>query len=291
MERERGYMQKHNEFELWLHDDNELSNIHGANITSRQVLQEWPLSVVESVTFSDGITRIYKAFHNLPIETEFYKKVQSRHIPRVFYNHSDGERHWLLLENISGQHPDNLDQNELFDIAHRARKIICGIGTLEHYHYDLSVDHFSDFVKDTVGLLRKLRREEKLKEADEETINRIEKALSHSEVLRTVQGRCALLHGDLKLNNILLRPDGEMVIIDWQSVLYGSEDIDVYHLMASQNIDPVPIAGIGPEILRLALVIKWLADCADRWIPQWADFYDGQIVETEKQIRRILGDN
>ena len=284
-------MKKHTEFELWLHDDNELSDIHGATVISRQVLQEWPLSVVERVNFNDGISRIYKAFRNQPIETEFYRKVQSRHIPRVFYNHFDGDRHWLLLENISGQHPDNLNQDELLDIARRARKIICGIGTLENYRYNLSTGHFGDFVKDTVELLRKLHREEKLKKTDEETINRIEKALSHSEVLRTGQSKCALLHGDLKLNNILIRPDGEMVIIDWQSVLYGPEDIDVYHLMASQNIDPVPIAGIGPEILRLALVIKWLADCIDRWIPQWAGFYDGQIIEMEKQMRHILSDN
>ena len=92
----------------------------------------------------------------------------------------------------------------------------------------------------------------------------------------------------MKLNNILLRPDGEMVIIDWQSILYGPENIDVYHLLAAQNIDPVPIAGIGPVILRLTLVIKWLADCIDRWIPQWAGFYDGQIVETEKQMSHVL---
>jgi thiamine kinase-like enzyme len=281
-------MKKHSEFELWLHDDNELSDIHGANVTSRQVLQEWPLSIVELVTFNDGINRIYKAFRNLPIETEFYRQVQSRYIPGIFYNFSDGDRHWLLLENVLGQHPDSFNRDELLDIAHRARKIICAIGTLEHYRYDLSANHFEGFVTAFIELLRKLHQEEKLKKTDKETINRIEKALSHSEVLRIVQGKCALLHGDLKLNNILLRPDGKMTIIDWQSVLYGPAEIDVCHLMAAQNVDPVPIAGIGPEILRLALVIKWLADCIDRWIPQWADFYDGQIVETEKQMSQAL---
>ena len=147
-------MRKHSEFELWLHDDNELSDIHGTNTTSRQVLQEWPLSMVERITFSDGISQIYKAFRNLPIETEFYRKVQSRHIPKVFYNHSDGDQHWLLLENISGQHPDNLNQDELFDIAHRAKKIICGIGTLEHYSYNLSADYFEDFVRVVIELYK-----------------------------------------------------------------------------------------------------------------------------------------
>jgi hypothetical protein len=56
-------------------------------------------------------------------------------------------------------------------------------------------------------------------------------------------------------------------------------------------MDPVPIAGIGPEILRCALIIKWLADCIDRWLPGFAEFYDGMIYDMEKHIRHYVEDN
>jgi hypothetical protein len=96
-------MNKHKDFEIWLHDNDELTAIHGAKVISRELLQEWPLSVVERITFSDNISRIYKAFNNLPVETEFYRNVKSQYIPKVFYNHSDDNRHWLLLEDV-GKH-------------------------------------------------------------------------------------------------------------------------------------------------------------------------------------------
>jgi len=61
-------MKKHEQFDLWLHDDGELSELQGMNVMSRRTVQEWPLSAVERVVFSDGTSRIYKAFRNLPVE-------------------------------------------------------------------------------------------------------------------------------------------------------------------------------------------------------------------------------
>ncbi|MDR2687219.1 MAG: aminoglycoside phosphotransferase family protein [Oscillospiraceae bacterium] len=257
-------MKKHGAFELWLHDNDELSAMQGMAAISRHTLQEWPLSVVERVNFEGGVSRIYKAFHNPPVETEFYRRARSRHIPEVFYNHSEGERHWLLLEDVPGEHPANLSWDEMLQLVRRAREIVCGMGSFEPYRYNLSADHYNSFADAVIGLLRKLHAEEKLRKTDGEAIARMEVALSHPEVLRAVRGPCALLHGDLHCNNLLIRPDGELVILDWQSILFGPEEIDIYNLLAGRGIGPVSIAGIGPEVLRLALSIQWLADCADR---------------------------
>ena len=120
-------MKKHEHFDLWLHDDGELADMLGMDVVSRQTVQEWPLSAVERVTFDDGTSRIYKAFRNLPTETEFYRRVRSRHIPEVYYNHSEGERHWLLLEDVPGEHPASLNWEEALCLARRARDIIHGI--------------------------------------------------------------------------------------------------------------------------------------------------------------------
>jgi hypothetical protein len=102
-------VKKHNNFDIWLHDDDELAVIHGTNIISRESLHEWPLSVVERITFNDNTSRIYKAFHNLPVETEFYRTVESQSLPKVHYNYSDGYKHWLLFEDAGKHYPDNLE--------------------------------------------------------------------------------------------------------------------------------------------------------------------------------------
>jgi hypothetical protein len=90
---------------------------------------------------------------------------------------------------------------------------------------------------------------------------------------------------------MLVRPDGKIVVIDWENILIGPEEIDVYSLMANQGMDPVPIAGIGPEILRMALEMRWLADCLDCWMPTQTDFLDGRIANLEKCMRHIVASN
>lgn len=283
-------MKKHEHFEIWLHDDNELFDIQGMGVTKRESLHSWPLSVVERIVFSDGTRRIYKAFYNLPVETEFYRQASSQHIPRVFFNKSDGDQHWLLLEDVKGQSPNNLDREQLLALAHRARTVINEIGLVEQNRYNLSEEKYSDFVNSTVELLQKLRQEKKLKIADGGIAIRIGEMLSHPEVLQTVRGKCALLHGDLKCDNIIIRPDGEIVIIDWQSILFGPETIDIYYLMANHAMNPVSIAGIGPEILRLALAIRWFSACLDRWLP-YLDFFSGQIAKLETQMCHVVKNN
>ncbi|MCL2665460.1 MAG: ecdysteroid 22-kinase family protein [Defluviitaleaceae bacterium] len=284
-------MKKHKDFEIWLYDNDELAAVHGAKVISRELLHEWPLSVVEKITFDGSISRIYKAFNNLPVETKFYRNVKTQNIPKAFYNHSNDNRHWLLLEDAGKHYPGNLNREQTLNLAYQARKIINGLGSIDFHLYDLSEKHYPSFVNVLIGLLNNLRHNQKLKAVDEAAIARIEKALHHPEVLRATRGKCALLHGDLKCNNLLKKPDGEMIVIDWQNVLYGPEEIDIYNLMADKKMNPVSIAGIGPEILRYALAIKWLADCIDRWLPHWAEFYDGRIAETEKHIQQLVGEN
>jgi thiamine kinase-like enzyme len=220
----------------------------------------------------------------------FYQKVRSRHIPGIFYNHSEGDQHWLLLEDVDGQHPAGLSRGELFDLARRARKIIRALNHVEPYRYSISEKGYDDFAESTIELLRKLHHEGKLKMVNEEVIARIGEVLSHPEVRHTVRGRCAMLHGDLKCDNMLIRPDGDLVIIDWQSVLFGPEEIDIYSLMATQAMDPVPIAGIGPEILRMTLEMRWFADCLDYWMPT-AGFLDPWMANIEKYMRHIVENN
>jgi serine/threonine protein kinase len=283
-----GKMKKHDDFDLWLHDDVELAKIHGTNVITRERIRGWPLSVVERIVFNDGASRIYKAYRNTPAEMMFYRQIRSRHIPKIYHTHSADDRHWLLLEDVKGQHPADLTRDELIDLACRAGKIINSTGAIELCRYDLSARGYDDFAVSVIELLSALHENEKLKTVNGETIKYVKAALLHTEVKRTVDGECTLLHGDLKCDNILIRPDGSLVIVDWQNTLFGPEEIDIYTLLASQDADPLPVAGIGPEILRSALTIKWFADCIDRWLPYWSDFYDKQIDKTVTHMKQMI---
>jgi hypothetical protein len=57
--------------------------------------------------------------------------------------------------------------------------------------------------------------------------------------------------------------------------------------MATQAMDPVPIAGIGPEILRMGLEMRWFADCLNTWMPN-AVFLDGWISNIEMHMRHVI---
>jgi serine/threonine protein kinase len=280
-------MKKHPVFDLWLHDDEELETIAGAGICERKTLREWPLSFVEHVILQDGTSRIYKSQHGSPVEPAFYRKANSKHIPAIYYNHSYEDDHWMLLEDIDGKHPSALDREGLLSLGLNVRGITSALGNMEPYRYDLSEKGYEFFANSTVELLNVLHAGGKLKMTEVSVILRIKEALTHPEVLRTVGGRCVLLHGDLKYDNILIRPNGEVVLIDWQSVLFGPECLDIYSLMATQAMDPVPIAGIGPEILRMGLEMRWFADCLNTWMPN-AVFLDGWISNIEMHMRHVI---
>ena len=283
-------MKKHKDFDIWLHDDGELSGIHGADVASRETLRCWPLSLVERVTFGDGAIRIYKAYHNLPVESEFYRKARSRHIPALYYSHSEGDRHWLLLEYIEGRQPAGLGIARTIDLARQVREVINRLDSVDCVRHDLSQDHYENFVQATYNLLSDLNNKKQLVKTDVEAIERIRDAMTCPEVLRAVNGRNGLLHGDMKCDNIILRPDGDIVIIDWLNVMRGPPDIDLYSLLATQGIDPVPVAGIGPEILRMALEMRWFADCLNCWMP-FPAFLDGRIAIIEEHMRRVVKHN
>ena len=274
-------MKKHDYFDIWLHEDNELAEIYGFKVTARNVLHAWPLSVVERVDFENGVSLIYKAYYNLPTETDFYRNVSSKYIPKVFYNYSEGEeRHWFLFEYVIGQHPVDLNIEEITSLAYKARTIIDDLGQVKTYMHDCSESGYENFAETTLHLLNKLKVLD---------TRRMREALYHPEVLSTVNTPAKLLHGDFKCNNVIVRPDGELVIIDWHKVMLGPGNIDIYSLLANQGIDPVPIAGIGPEILRMVLEIRWIADCLDYWMV--GAKLEGWMANIEENLYHVVAND
>lgn len=70
-------MNRHPYFDLWLHDDDELTTFTGQPIASRQTLHEWPLSCVQRITCSANMRYIYKVQAPPTVEPAFYQRAHS----------------------------------------------------------------------------------------------------------------------------------------------------------------------------------------------------------------------
>ena len=70
-------MCRHPYFQLWLHDDEELSGFLGAEVVERVTLHDWPLSSVERLRLATGATFIYKTQSSPTVEPIFYNSARS----------------------------------------------------------------------------------------------------------------------------------------------------------------------------------------------------------------------
>jgi hypothetical protein len=76
-------MEKHLHYNLWLHDNAELSSLLGNNILQRQTIHEWPNSCVQKITLENGRKLIYKYQSGGTIESFFYERASSPILPEA----------------------------------------------------------------------------------------------------------------------------------------------------------------------------------------------------------------
>lgn len=53
-------MKKHHEYDLWMHDDLELSDLLTSRLKNRETIHEWPNSGVQKIVLENDSTYIYK---------------------------------------------------------------------------------------------------------------------------------------------------------------------------------------------------------------------------------------
>jgi len=70
-------MKKHSHYDLWIHDDTELSELPGDSIIQRQTIHEWPNSCVQKILLESKKTIIYKYQSGGIADSLFYEKVNS----------------------------------------------------------------------------------------------------------------------------------------------------------------------------------------------------------------------
>jgi hypothetical protein len=274
-------MHRHQHFDLWLHDDKELTSLIQNDIVERVTLHEWPLSCVQRLTTSDGRKAIYKAQSAPSVESQFYANARSTLLALGETVYRSGDHACMLIEFVEGPLIEDLDlpQDKVVHIGRTVMEQIAGIAGELPYYVDVSTEEkWGELVGATLTDLGALIDQGKFSLVDLATIRNLERWAFSEPVLSAVRTNPGYIHADLSGDNLFVLPDGCRVI-DWQYPRLGPREVDLALLLESLGFDPVRYVGEGVVWVMLFLRIHWLTQCAVRWIPEGARGYDRAIAQ------------
>ena len=227
-------MHRHEYFDLWLHDDDELGPLVQGEIVERVTLHEWPLSCVQRLTLSGGRKLIYKTQFGPTVESEFYARARSNLLPWAQTIAEFDGHVCMLIEFVRGPLIETLDLPE-DEAARIGREVLARItdisGELPHV-YDVSDEKkWETFIRAMLRTLTELVGH-KFSLVDETTVRDMERWAFSKSVLSTIRARPGCVHRDLSGDNLFILPDGYR-LIDWQRPILGPPAVDVASLMAS----------------------------------------------------------
>ena len=279
-------MVRHEHFDLWLHDDDELGPLVQSDIAERVTLHEWPLSCVQRLTASDGRMVIYKTQFGPTVEAEFYANARSDLLPgaQTIYE-SDGHV-CMLLEFIEAPLLQDLDPSEeqVVRVGRAVLEQIAQISGQLPYYTDVSDEEkWEAFIGSALKDLQGLVSQGKFSLVDETTVRDLERWAFSESVLSAIRTEPGYVHRDLGGDNLFVLPDGYRVI-DWQRPILGPTDLDMATLLESLGFDPLPHVGEGVVRVLNLMKIDWFTRCKSKWIADDGGFYDKQIVQFASRI-------
>jgi len=205
-----------------------------------------PSSVVLKLAPQDETTRT-RAASGYSAELDFYREVAGRVTIRtpacyLAIESSDSSQFNLLLEHISpAVQPDQIAGTGL-DVTAAAATALAGLHAPTWRHEDLWERSWAiQFDRAAARYLREIyaqamatfefRFAERLNAADLATIR---DAGEHLEPFLTERDRpFAVMHGDYRLDNLLLTPRDGVVAVDWQTIGVGLPGRDVAYLIST----------------------------------------------------------
>jgi Ser/Thr protein kinase RdoA (MazF antagonist) len=142
-------------------------------------------------------------------------------VPKLLGTHDDGDWIALVLEDVDGRHPHTPWRPAEIDAALAALKRLAvpipGVA-LPALRDDLATE-FAQWAQIPVDPDRTLGRRDHARLA----------ALAESGVA-ALDGDC-LVHGDIRADNLLVRPDGTIVVVDWSDACTGPAWFDTLTLV------------------------------------------------------------
>ena len=274
-------MYRHEFFDLWVHEDDELAALLESAITGRETLHQWPLSAVERLTTADGRTWIYKTQYGPSVEAEFYAQARSDLLVPARLVRQDGGHVIMLFEYVDAPLIEALalDTDEIVRIG---REVVAQIGRIEgdlpHWLDVGSAMKWRFLVAHTCDTLRSLVDAGKFGRFSSQQIDHLRDIGLDDAVCAAIDAGRGYVHSDLTADNLFLLPDGGYRLIDWSRPILGPTDLDLASLLESMQIDPLRYVDRSIVTIMLLLQIHWVAQCAVKWIPGGGETYDQQIA-------------
>ncbi len=282
-------MHRHPYFDLWLHDDEELSALLDSPLVERTTLHEWPLSCVQLLRTAECHEFIYKAQAKPTVEPTFYANARSPILPSAQVIPGADAPAGLLLEAISSPRLAELSPTEE-EALRIGRDVLEQIGQIAGELPALAdirtEDRWSDFFRTVRADLEALVNTGTFRQVNQPVINLLTRRAESPSVLAAIRSRPGYVHRDLWADNVFASADGYKVI-DWQRPIWGPVELDLASLLESTGLDPSRHVAPGVMQLMYLLRIAWFAECARRWFPPAAQTYDEEIVRLAAQVDRL----
>ena len=278
-------MQRHPQFDIWMHDDAELADELGSQVTGRTTIHQWPLSCVQHLQLANGQSCIYKAQSPPSVEPFFYRAARSPLLvdARVL---SQPRVPALVLEFVAAPRLCDLDVRPSRAVAivdELVQQVARVEGPLPALADLRTGAGWENAARSLLSDLQDLVSDGASAQLDTALFARVEAHCSSSAVREALDTPSGYVHMDLLADNVLVTRGGYRVI-DWQRPIWGPVALDRASLLESLGIDPTDHVAAPVVVLRQLLLIGWFAAQARHWFPPGREWFASEIV----RVARLL---
>lgn len=282
-------MHRHPQFDLWVHDDDELAMALGNPVTERTTIHEWPLSSVQRVRTADGRRHIYKVQAPPTLEPEFYARARSPLLVPTRVLVGRGATAAMLMDEVDGRRLSDARPSELEAVA-LAATLVRGIAEIEGdlpAMTDITTpDRWADHIGPALAELRAFLFDGTFHQVDMALVDRLSRLAESRSVLAAIDSPSGYVHTDLMANNVLVTPDGYR-ILDWQRPIRGPIALDVATLLISLGVDATRHVPVGVVQLYHLLHIAWYTQSARRWYPEGRPYYGHLLARIDAELLKL----
>lgn len=282
-------MQKHQQYDLWIHNDQELSELFGDEIIQRKTIHQWPNSCVEKITLKGEKEIIYKFQSGGIIESLFYEQASSPILPEARTLWRDEWYSCIAIEYINTPifGTQGKSEKELLTISKELLNLISQIKGNLPILIDISTyAKWTEMAEGTLKSLRKLIAESRQYGSGVADIDYIEERIFSPNIKAVYKGKTGLIHGDLNGGNIFLQ-NGGLKLIDWQSYKLAPVVLDQAGFFSRQGINPQKYVSPAATCMLYFIGIWWLVQCQMTLIPE--ENYDEKISYFITLFKKVTG--